>query len=63
MAEIKKLVPWLHDKKIRLEVVYIRSEANLVDAPSRQRLPALRTVQSLLQTPLPRLVRGNCGGD
>ena len=37
MAEIKKLVPWFHDNKIRLELVYIRSQANLVDAPSRQR--------------------------
>jgi hypothetical protein len=26
------LVPWLHDNKIRLDVVYIRSEANLADA-------------------------------
>ena len=37
MAVIKELVPWLHVNKIRLEVVYIRSEANLADAPSRQR--------------------------
>ena len=36
MAEIKELVPWLHENKIRLDVVYIRSEANLTDAPSRQ---------------------------
>jgi hypothetical protein len=38
MAEIKELVPWLLEHKIRLEVVYIRSEANLADAPSRQRV-------------------------
>jgi hypothetical protein len=37
MAEIKDLVPWLHENKIRLDVVYIRSEANFADAPSRQR--------------------------
>jgi hypothetical protein len=37
MAEIKDLVPWLHENKIRLDVVYIRIEANLADAPSRQR--------------------------
>ena len=37
MAEIKDLVPWIHENKIRLDVVYIRSETNLVDAPSRQR--------------------------
>jgi hypothetical protein len=37
MSEIKDLVPWLHENKIRLDVVYIRSEANLADAPSRQR--------------------------
>ena len=37
MAEIKGLVPWLHEHKIHLEVIYIRSEENLADAPSRQR--------------------------
>jgi len=37
MAEIKELVPWLLEHKIRLDVVYIRNEANLADAPSRQR--------------------------
>jgi hypothetical protein len=37
MTEIKDLVPWLHENKIRLDVVYIRSETNLVDATSRQR--------------------------
>jgi hypothetical protein len=35
MAEIKELVPWLHKNKIRLDVVYIRSEANLADAHHR----------------------------
>ena len=34
MAEIKVPVPWLHEHKIHLEVVYIRSEANLADAQS-----------------------------
>ena len=37
MAEIKGLVPWLHEHKIHLEVVYIHSEANLADVSSRQR--------------------------
>ena len=37
MDEIKGLVPWLHEHKIHLEVVYIRSEANLVHVSSRQR--------------------------
>ena len=37
MTEIKDLVPWFQENKIRLDVVYIRSEANLVDDPSRQR--------------------------
>ncbi len=37
MFEIKDLVPWLHENKIRLDVVYICSEANLADASSRQR--------------------------
>ncbi len=37
MTEIKGLVPCLHEHKIHLEVVYIHSEANLADAPSRQR--------------------------
>ncbi len=36
MTEIKDLVPWLHENKIRLDGVYIRSEANLADTPSRQ---------------------------
>ncbi len=35
MAEIKDLVPWLHENKICLDVVYIRSEVNLADVPSR----------------------------
>ena len=37
MSEIKGLVLWLHEHKIHLEVIYIRSEENLADAPSRQR--------------------------
>ncbi len=53
MTEIKDLVPWLHENKILLDVVYIRSEANLTDAPSRQRVLdmwslELPTVQELL---------------
>jgi hypothetical protein len=34
MTEIKDVVPWLHENKIRLDVVYIRSEANLADVSS-----------------------------
>jgi hypothetical protein len=37
MTEIRGLVPWLHEHKIHLEVVYIRNEANLTDASSCQR--------------------------
>ena len=37
MVEIKGLVPWLHEHKIHLEVVYIRNEENLADESSRQR--------------------------
>jgi hypothetical protein len=37
MTEINDLVPWLHENKIRLEVVYIRSEEKLADAQSCQR--------------------------
>ncbi len=33
-----ELVPWLLENKIRLEMVYIHSEANLADASSRQRV-------------------------
>ncbi len=37
MTEIKDLVPWLLENKIRLDVVYIHNEANLADAPPCQR--------------------------
>jgi hypothetical protein len=37
MTEIKDFVPWIHENKIHLHVVYIHREANLTDAPSRQR--------------------------
>ena len=37
MTKIKDLVPWIQENKIRLDVVYIRSEANLADDPSHQR--------------------------
>ena len=52
MAVIKELVPWLHDNKIRLEVVYIRSEANLADAPSRQRGLDMWSLQASTQQEL-----------
>ena len=34
MSEIKELVPWFLENNIHLDVVYIRSEANLADTPS-----------------------------
>ena len=37
MTQIKSLVPWLHENKIHLEVVYIRISANLTDVSSSQR--------------------------
>ena len=37
MTEIKGLEPWLHEHKILLGVVYIRSEPNLANVSSRQR--------------------------
>ena len=52
MAVIKELVPWLHVNKIRLEVVYIRSEANLADAPSRQRGLDMWSLQASTQQEL-----------
>jgi hypothetical protein len=51
MSEIKGLVPWLHEHNIHLEVVYIRIEANLTDAKSRQRG---LDMWSLQQTVAPR---------
>jgi hypothetical protein len=56
MAEIKDLVPWLHENKIRLDVVYIRSEANLADAPSRQRGLDMWSLQQPTQQELLHLV-------
>ncbi len=45
MSEIMDHVPWFHANKIRLDVVYIRSEANLADAPSRQRVLDMWSLQ------------------
>jgi hypothetical protein len=61
MAEIKELVPWLHDNKIRLDVVYIRSEANLADAPSRQRGLDMLSLQQPTQQELLHLVESTLG--
>jgi hypothetical protein len=36
MVKVKGLVPWLNENKIHLDVVCIRSDANLADAPSRE---------------------------
>jgi hypothetical protein len=61
MAEIKELVPWLHENKIRLDVVYIRSEANLADAPSRQRGLDMWSFQQPTQQELMHLVESTLG--
>jgi hypothetical protein len=61
MAVIKELVPWLHDNKIRLEVVYIRSEANLADAPSRQRGLDMWSLQASTQQELLDKVQATLG--
>jgi hypothetical protein len=60
-TEIKDLVPWLHDNKIRLDVVYIRSEANLADATSRQRGLDMWSLQLPTQQELLHLVESTLG--
>jgi hypothetical protein len=54
MTEIKELVPWLLEHKIRLDVVYIRNKENLADAPSfgRVRPLCLQVERGCSQTPL-----------
>ncbi len=61
MTEIKDLVPWLHQNKIRLDVVYIRSEANLADASSRQRGLDMWSLQQPTQQELLHLVESTLG--
>jgi hypothetical protein len=61
MTEIKELVPWLLEHKIRLDVVYIRSEANLEDAPSRQRGLDMWSLHLPTQQELLRLVQSTLG--
>jgi hypothetical protein len=61
MAEIKDLVPWLHENKIRLDVVYIRSEVNLVDASSWQRGLDMWSLQVPTQQELLHLVESTLG--
>ena len=61
MTEIKELVPWLLEHKIRLDVVYIRSEANLADAPSRQRGLDMWSLHLPTQQELLRLVESTLG--
>ena len=56
MAEIKGLVPWLHEHKIHLEVVYIHSEANWADETSRQRGLDMWSLQQSTQQDLLHLV-------
>jgi hypothetical protein len=61
MSKIKDLVPWLHENKIRLDVVYIRSEANLADASSRQRVLDMWSLQLPTQHELLHLVESTLG--
>jgi hypothetical protein len=61
MPEIKDLVPWLHENKIHLDVVYIRSEANLADAPSHQRGLDMWSMQQPTQQELLNLVESTLG--
>jgi hypothetical protein len=61
MTEIKELVPWILEHKILLEVVYIRSEANLADAPSRQRGLDMWSLHLPTQQELLRLVESTLG--
>jgi hypothetical protein len=61
MTEIKDLVPWLQENKIRLDVVYIRSESNLVDAPSRQRGLDMWSLQQPTEQELLHLVESTLG--
>jgi hypothetical protein len=61
MSEIKDLVPWLHENKIRLDVVYIRREANLADAPSCQRDLDMWSLQQPAQQKLLHLVESTLG--
>jgi hypothetical protein len=61
MTEIKNLVPWFHENKIRLEVVYIRSEANSADTSSRQRGLDMWFLQLPTQQELLHLVESTLG--
>jgi hypothetical protein len=61
MTEIKDLVPCLHENKICLDLVYIRSEANLADAPSRQRGLDMWSLQQPTQQELLHLVESTLG--
>jgi hypothetical protein len=61
MTEIKDLVPCLHDNKIRLDVVYIRNEANLTDEASRQQGLDMWSLQQPTQQELLLLVESTLG--
>jgi hypothetical protein len=61
MTEIKDLVPWFHENKIRLDVVYIRSEENLADAASHQRDLEMWSLQQSTQQELLHLVESSLG--
>jgi hypothetical protein len=61
MSEIKDLVPWLHENKIHLDVVYIRSDANLVDSPLCQRDLDMWSLQQPTQQELLHLVHSTLG--
>ena len=61
MAEIKDLVPWLHENKIPLDVVYIRSEANLADVSSSKQDLDMWSLQLPKQQELLHLVKSTLG--
>jgi hypothetical protein len=52
MTEIKELVPWFLEHKIRLEVVYIRSEANLLKMTKPFQLHEMSLLPSNTTTPI-----------
>jgi hypothetical protein len=52
MTEIKELVPWFLEHKIRLEVVYIRSEANLLKMAKPFQLYEMSLLPSNTTTPI-----------
>ena len=61
MTEIKDLVPCMYQHKIHLEVVYIRSKANLADVSSSQRGLDMWSLQQSTQQALLHLLETTLG--